>query len=166
MDKKVLWIIVAIVFMISGSVVFLRTSSSNKTEIDKMRASNNQTAEEITTTEQSSSNDQPAASTAPQGSYIEYSSTALASNPGIKLLFFHAPWCPQCRALEADIKSKGVPAGVTIIKVDYDNNQALRQKYEVTLQTTVVRVNDDGEIVKKFVAYDSPTLQAVRANLL
>jgi hypothetical protein len=68
--------------------------------------------------------------------------------------------------LDADIKQKGVPEGVAIIKVDYDTSQKLRQKYGVTLQTTIVRVDDNGELVKKYVAYDEPSLSAVAKNLL
>ena len=101
-----------------------------------------------------------------QGSYVDYSGDVIAQTAGTKLLFFHAPWCPQCRALEADIKAKGVPEGVTIIKVDYDSNQSLRQKYGVTIQTTLVKVDDSGKLIEKYVAYDEPTLQAIKENLL
>ena len=100
------------------------------------------------------------------GQYVNYSDTVIASTPGTKLLFFHAPWCPQCRELEASIKADTIPQGVSIIKVDYDSNQALRGKYGVTLQTTVVKVDDAGNLVKKYVAYDEPSLQAVTKNLL
>jgi hypothetical protein len=68
--------------------------------------------------------------------------------------------------LESDIKQAGAPQGVTIIKVDYDSSQKLRQQYGVALQTTVVRVDDAGSLVKKFVAYDDPSLAAVREALL
>ena len=95
------------------------------------------------------------------GSYVDYKENIIASTNGKKLLFFHAEWCPQCRELEADIKKGPIPEKTTIIKVDFDNSQDLRQKYRVTQQTTIVRVNDDGSLVKKFVAYDEPTLAAV-----
>lgn len=109
----------------------------------------------------------PDASTqAAPGAYVDYSDTVVATSPGTKLLFFHAPWCPQCRALDEDIRVKGAPDGVTIIKVDYDSNQALRKKYGVTLQTTIVRVDDNGELVKKYVAYDEPSLDSIVKNLL
>lgn len=100
------------------------------------------------------------------GQYIDYDSAKIASTSGTKLLFFHAPWCPQCRQLESDIKKGPIPTNVTIFKVDYDNNQALRQKYGVTLQTTIVKVDDVGNEIKKFVAYNEPTLQALVANIL
>ena len=100
------------------------------------------------------------------GSYVTYSDTIIAESSGTKLLFFHAPWCPQCRAIESDIESDGVPDGVTVIKVDYDTNQALRQKYGITLQTTFVKVDDSGNLIQKFVAYNEPTFDSVKQNML
>lgn len=100
------------------------------------------------------------------GAYVDYSADVIAKTSGTKILFFHASWCPQCRALEKDIKDKSIPDGVTIIKVDYDTNQSLRQKYGVTIQTTLVKVDDNGNLVKKYVAYDEPNLEAVKKNLL
>ncbi|MDX2776068.1 thioredoxin family protein [Streptomyces caniscabiei] len=97
------------------------------------------------------------------GVYVDYSEAALADAKGTKLLFFHAPWCPQCRELDASIRSSALPDNLTILKVDYDTNQTLRQKYGVTLQTTLVQVDDTGEKIKSFVAYDSPTFDAVKA---
>ncbi|MAP64727.1 MAG: thiol reductase thioredoxin [Microbacterium sp.] len=65
------------------------------------------------------------------GAYVEYSENALAAAEGTRVLFFHATWCLQCRALDEDIVAEGVPDGVTVLKVDYDTHQDLRQKYDV-----------------------------------
>lgn len=100
------------------------------------------------------------------GNYIDYQAGIIEKTPGTKLLFFHAPWCPQCRALESDIKSQTLPKDLTIIKVDYDSMQELRKKYGVTMQTTIVKVDDSGNLVDKYVAYDYPTFQSVKDNLL
>lgn len=108
----------------------------------------------------------PAAGSEQAGKYQEYAEAAIASTPGTKILFFHAPWCPQCRDLEADIKNQQLPSDLTIFKVDYDTNQALRQKYGVTLQTTLVKVDDSGNLVEKYVAYSDPTFASVEENLL
>ena len=100
------------------------------------------------------------------GVYVDYSDDAIAQAEGRVLLFFHAPWCPQCRSVESDILAEGVPAGVTIIKVDYDSRQDLRQQYGVTLQTTFVEVDAGGAELQKHVAYDEPHLDAVIAAML
>ena len=99
------------------------------------------------------------------GAYVDYSEDALATASGTKVLFFHAPWCPQCRALESDILAAGVPAGVTVLKVDYDSRQDLRQQYGVRIQTTVVALDGDGNATATFVAYDEPTLAAALSGL-
>lgn len=98
-----------------------------------------------------------------QGSYVVYSELAFqqANSSDRKVLFFHAGWCPQCRALEKDITEKGVPGGMIIFKVDYDSANDLKAKYGVTLQTTIVEVDAQGALIKKHVAYSQPSLSAV-----
>lgn len=101
------------------------------------------------------------------GSYREYTESAVQGDTAAKrILFFHAPWCPQCRALDEDIKSAAIPNDVTIYKVDYDTNQELRKKYSVTLQTTFVSIDKSGDQVDKYVAYQSPTFESVINNML
>ena len=95
------------------------------------------------------------------GAYIDYNENAVAQAEGRVLLFFHASWCPQCRALEEDILAEGVPDGVTIVKVDYDEYQNLRAEYGVTQQTTFVEVDSGGEALQSYVAYDDPRLAVV-----
>lgn len=105
----------------------------------------------------------PAAAQQP-GSYQDYTEATFASAKGTRLLFFHAPWCPQCRKLDESIKKTVLPDGLAIFKVDYDTQTALRQQYGVTLQTTIVNVGQDGTAINKIVAYDEPsyaTLQNV-----
>ncbi len=123
------------------------------------------------TTKKTASMPQPPARTesSPQtqpGAYEAYSADKVAATAGTSILFFHAPWCPQCRKLENDIKASGVPDGVTIFKVDYDSSQDLRKKYGVTIQTTLIKLDNQGNLAKKYVAYDKPTLANVAANLL
>lgn len=103
----------------------------------------------------------PIVATATQGAYVDYSPTAIADAKGDTLLFFHATWCPTCRTLESDILSSGVPVGVTVIKVDYDTHQDLRQKYGVTVQTTFVKVDRAGEALKSVVPSNDLRLAAV-----
>jgi len=113
------------------------------------------------------SDDESASSSGRDGVYADYSPDALAQAEGRILLFFHASWCPQCRSIESDIVAQGVPDGVTILKVDYDSNQPLRQEYGVTLQTSFVEVDTAGAALQPvYVAYEDPHLGPTLAALL
>lgn len=139
-------------------------TASGKASSGAIHSSENSTDQvpQKTAQEQPGAQPEPAAA----GAYVDYEAGSIERTTGTKLLFFYAPWCPQCRSLESDIKQSGVPAGVTVLKVDYDSNQKLRQKYGVTLQTTMVRVDDAGNMISKFVAYEDPTMSAVTRALL
>lgn len=162
--KKPLLISLIIAVLIGAGIIYVAFSGD-----DARQNSSTQTA---------SQNPQPPPQASPQatpqpsggqsgpGTYQPYSAEAVTAATGTKVLFFHAPWCPQCRSLDTDITTKGAPTGVAIFKVDYDSNQALRQKYGVTIQTTFVKIDDNGNLVKKYVAYDTPTLSAVTKELL
>lgn len=100
-----------------------------------------------------------------QGAYVEYTDGVIEATPGSKALFFHASWCPQCRALDEDLKSEGVPDGLTVFKVDYDSRTDLRQRYGVTLQTTIVFVDDSGESISSIVLYDDPSARSLAAAI-
>lgn len=107
--------------------------------------------------------DGDAATSADVGEYLDYYDGAIAETPGLKVLFFHASWCPKCRALDEDIEANAIPAGMTIFKVDFDTATDLKQKYAVTLQTTIVYVDDDGDVLAKGVLYNDTTLRALIA---
>jgi thiol-disulfide isomerase/thioredoxin len=89
------------------------------------------------------------------GTYRDFSEEALAE-PGYEtnVIFFHASWCPECRAFEQSIEAGPIPDGVQILKADYDTETALKQKYVVDIQTTFVKVDDSGEMISKWVGYE------------
>jgi thiol-disulfide isomerase/thioredoxin len=83
----------------------------------------------------------------PKGVYAQYSVNALAQNStGINIIFFHAPWCPTCKAAEADINANldKIPENFQILKTDFDTSTELKKKYGVTSQSTFVKVDKDG----------------------
>jgi thiol-disulfide isomerase/thioredoxin len=134
-------------------------------------------AEQPVTTPSASSSEMPSASQEPSpdptpsvtqpaptaGQYLEYTDGAIEQTDGAKVLFFHAPWCPQCRKLDEQLLAEGAPDGLTVLKVDYDSRSDLRQKYGVTLQTTVVFVDDAGELLSSTVLYDDPSIASLTA---
>ena len=71
------------------------------------------------------------------------------------VLFFHAGWCPTCKRAEKNIESEAVPAGLTIVKTDFDSSDDLRQQYGVTVQHTFVQISPDGSTLAKFTGSDT-----------
>lgn len=100
-----------------------------------------------------------------QGAYLDYEDGAIEATPGPKALFFHATWCPKCRALDEDLRAQGAPDGLTVFKVDYDSRTDLRQRYGVTLQTTIVFVDDAGEKVSSVILYEDPSVASLEAAI-
>ena len=152
MNKKIVVAVVSFVVLAVGGVVYVSSQPADR----KMYKNPDSPTQQVSDTQ-----------IVMKGSYVEYSADVVANTPGTKVLFFHASWCPQCRAIEADIKRESVPAGLTIIKVDYDSHQDLRKKYGVTLQTTFIKIDDSGNaIADKYVAYNEPTFAAVKRDYL
>ncbi len=87
--------------------------------------------------------------------YVEYSEDAVAAAmaaDGNVVLFFHATWCPTCRAADGEMTSNldKIPENLTIVKTDYDKYDELKKKYGVTYQHTFVQIDARGEMVKKW----------------
>lgn len=100
-----------------------------------------------------------------EGAYLEYTDGVIEATPGPKVLFFHASWCPQCRELDEQLTAEGAPDGLTVFKVDFDSRSDLRQQYGVTLQTTVVFVDDEGGLISSAVLYDDPSIESLLAAM-
>ena len=85
------------------------------------------------------------------GTYDTYSADKVAANDGA-VIFFHASWCPTCRALDRDITANAtnIPAGLTILRANYDTDIALRQQYGVNRQHAMVQVDAAGNLIQKW----------------
>lgn len=89
------------------------------------------------------------------GDYKDYSPQSILneSKNGKKVvLFFHAPWCPYCRAADEVFRDRvqDIPKNVVILKTDYDSNSELKKKYGVTYQHTFVQVDSTGLLITKW----------------
>jgi len=163
-NKKSLQYAVPVVGIIIAVLFFALTGY--KTEAPQ---SNSNSSREVTSQDQAEEEPSQSPSTTEavnKLAYQEYSEPALTATSGTRLIFFHAPWCPQCLELDKSIKSSQIPEGVTIFKADYDSEQQLRQKYGVTLQTTVVKLKENGSLDKKVVPYDNPVFETIKKELL
>lgn len=96
------------------------------------------------------------------GLYTDYSAEKLDQTPtdGKNIIFFHANWCPTCRAADKDIKNNlsSIPKNLTILKTDYDTQKDLRKKYGVTGQHTFVQVDSEGKMITKWSGGDLSTI--------
>ena len=87
------------------------------------------------------------------GAYIDYAT--YQADPGAYaggdvVLFFHATWCPSCKATDESLTGTGVPDGLTVVKVDYDSATDLKKKHKITYQHTFVEVDADGNELAKW----------------
>ena len=85
-------------------------------------------------------------------SHEEYSADPAAYVDTDVVLFFNATWCPPCKAAINNLQSDpgSIPAGLTIVAVDYDDSMSLRQLYGVTIQHTFVHIDGKGNELKKW----------------
>jgi thioredoxin-like negative regulator of GroEL len=133
--------IIGAVVVIATIGGFIVTSHSKSTE------------QEITSEQVSPSPIKASSTNGIPGIYTAYTPEKLASATSSKiLLFFHAPWCEECHELNKDITEhlNDIPKDVLILKVDYDTSAELKKKYGVTHQYTIVQVDNQGKMIKKF----------------
>ncbi len=77
------------------------------------------------------------------------------------VLFFHATWCPECKAADKAFKSNldSIPENVVILKTDYDSNTELKKKYGVTYQHTFVQIDNNGNKITSWISGDVEMLK-------
>ena len=180
MNKKALISIVIIGLVLIGGGVFAYTNNQNNEKEEKMamQKKSDEAAMEkkqsdaameqdaMTKTEDSTMKDDAMAK---HGSYVtlaDYTKAPSAYVDSKKVYFFHASWCPICQGIDKEIKADmtNLPAGVTLIKTDFDTATELRKKYGVTTQYTFVQVDASGNETAQWSATSlSDALAGIRA---
>lgn len=94
--------------------------------------------------------------------YLDYSNQNFINSQknGRTLLFFAATtWCSNCVELEKQIQAhlSDLPKDITILKVDYDRDTKTKNEYGVTMQTTLVLLNENGKEIKRWIGTGSFT---------
>jgi thiol-disulfide isomerase/thioredoxin len=88
------------------------------------------------------------------GEYKDSTTSALSasvlSDGKTKVLFFHAGWCPACKAANTSLVSwyANGEGMLTVYKINYDTEKSLEQKYGVTYQHTFVKIDGQGKLIK------------------
>ncbi len=163
MNKNVVISLVLVVIILGVVFVYRGQESNNKAEIKSENNFVNNSSESVNEQKDTQKNVvDVGVSVNTSGTYESYADSKLAkAEVGDVVLFFRASWCPTCRRLDKDIKENlsNIPSTLTILDVDYDNSKALQQKYGVTYQHTLVQVDKDGNLIKKWSG--SPDLDAL-----
>jgi thiol-disulfide isomerase/thioredoxin len=157
--KNAVLTIVAIAVV--GSVAYLliagqdnNDKSSEQSETQDMVQDNqdNETAVDNNDIESDDSTDTEEGMSA--GIYTAYDSSLLANaEEGDVVLFFKASWCPTCNALDANIQANldEIPSSLSILTLDYDTENELKDKYDIRTQHTLVQVDEFGNEINKWV---------------
>jgi len=96
--------------------------------------------------------------------YLDYSEKTMKAEleAGQKVvLFFHAKWCPFCVKADKEFNKSPneIPEGVTVLKLNYDTEKAMKEKYGVNYQHTFVQLNKEQNEVTKWVSGDIELLK-------
>jgi len=84
--------------------------------------------------------------------YADYIWPESISSTWDTVLFFHADWCPTCNQAQS-VFEEWLPAWLTILKVDYDEEEDLKAKHQILTQTSYVYVAPDGSQIKRWVGW-------------
>lgn len=166
MSKNILVATVILFVLIGVGFYFIKSPTDNSVIMDKVDNSPSMDKESEPLIKEESSMMKKDEVMMKVGSYETYSPEKLAlAETGDVVLFFRASWCPTCRTLDGDIKANAntIPTGVTILDVNYDTSTALKQKYGVTYQHTLVQVDSSGNQIAKWMG--SPNLASLITNI-
>lgn len=81
--------------------------------------------------------------------YEEYNAASIGEAEST-VLFFHAPYCGSCTAIDKNLKETGIQDGVKVLKVDFDTATDLKKQYGVTQYHTFVQIDAEGNEIKKW----------------
>ena len=129
------------------------SAAAEAMESKKAEPMESEAMESKETDDMASAEAEPAA--AATGAYItlaQYEGSKDMYAAGDVVLFFAADWCPTCQEATTNLEADpaAIPAGLAIVRIDYDNSDELKQKYGVTTQHTFVQVDAGGNEVAKW----------------
>ncbi len=140
MNKSILIAVLVAIMIATGAFVFI-----NRDE-DITEQASQQSSQSTLEAENKSTEQTPTTQSENSGSYVAYSDDVIAQAADTeRVLFFHAEWCSVCNFYEGQIEKNGVPEGITVIKADYDTEDALKDQYGVTVQSTFIWLDENGE---------------------
>ena len=85
------------------------------------------------------------------GTYAKYSNDLVKNAKGNIVIFVGAKWCITCQNTDKAIINNvnSIPSDLTILNLDFDENKSILRKYEVLIQHTFVKIDNQGNLIKK-----------------
>lgn len=99
--------------------------------------------------------------------YAEFQAAQAAGKP--VLIDVYAPWCPTCKAQQEafeELKNKPEFAGVTIMKVDFDNQVKALKQFNAQRQSTLIAFKGDKETGRTVGETAVPAIAALISSTL
>lgn len=84
--------------------------------------------------------------------YLNYDEKLIKDFDWRIILEFYANWCSTCKSFDKSLEDYDLPEDILILKVDFDNSEELRKKYSVLTQSTFVEINNNWDILNRFIA--------------
>lgn len=156
MNIKVIVGSLVVIVAIGGLFVFSQKSKNTSTPEKKVEVMKKNESEKENTPEQEvmeKTDDSKMMDKNAKSRYVAYSKTAYeAAKNKKRVLFFHAKWCPTCRAANTEFETNldKIPSDVVLFKTDYDTSSNLKTKYSITYQHTFVQVDALGKQLAKW----------------
>lgn len=148
---------IAAVLLITGGFLLLKSQAATKTETQVEKTAINAEGNAKGNTAVGKDENNAGAHTSNLSTqYVNYAPNVLTKaeqSGGRTVIFFAAlAWCPSCQAADKDFKANfsKVPSDVTIVIANYDTENALKQKYNITYQDTFVQVDKNGNAIAQW----------------
>lgn len=136
-------------------------NEEDEEEMDEDQAEEMEEEEEINEEEM---NEESADTNSSSAKLVNYSENTFEEEimEGRNVVYFAATWCPTCKALNDELAEdiSSLPSDLTIIKADYDEEVALKQEYGITIQHTLVQVDENGKEITRWSGGGIETIQA------
>lgn len=153
--------------LISIITLTLLIAACNKSPVTPNINQENPEAAEQETNQEETTQEQPQTTQAQlqAAQYIDYSPEKLAeleANNQAYVVFFHADWCPTCKAIEANIlpEISSFPDGTVILKANYDNEKELKRRFNITYQSTIAVVDTNQNHLTTLLSPENDVLKA------
>ena len=154
MKKLIAGITIGIVLIAGLALGLYSTGQRSSDEVTTQAATQEKSEEAEETEVMSTGSEDVPISLAPYIDLKAYTENVSLYASVKKVYFFHASWCPICKSIEKSIETNPelIPADTVFIKVDFDTETSLREKYGVTTQYSFVQIDESGNELKQWSA--------------